>query len=773
MRLKMRTKIRGGLLLVFLISMLVGVYAAFAVARITDYIAQMERLTNASNQASAMVIAHHTWISRITESFMFDTDFPGGLDPTTCIWGQWRYSDEVYVIDDPIAMELIRSIDYPHARLHLDGAEALRLREEGRHEEALALLQNVVLPYGYISTTNITALSYRYNELWSEVRESLRLVGGEVMRMVILIFSVALVAFIALGYIIPKSILKPVNQLAALVADVTNGKTNFNRNIDIVNDEIGQLTHDVYGLCDIIQTIIGEIENKSLRIIGGHLSRSNSEILAQGDFQKILEGIDDIADSVAKYLNQITCGICLLDTDYRFIFINDYNLNYGFSTLMGKTISEAMPGESGKLIIEKLEETARTDKPASYPIELDTPSGTIHSSHTMIAMKDRSGKIVAYMNIAFDMTEIFNAQKRTEKINIYREAETKKLVDALGAGFNKGIMKFEFEHEPYDDDTAGAAEDFKIICRELKEVSEGIDDYLGEIKRVLADIARGKLTVNINREYIGDFISVRESVNEIVTTLRKTMSEISGASAQVLSGAKQISISAQDLANGAQEQASSVEELNATIDLISQQTRQNADNAMEASEISNKSTANAREGNVSMKEMVEAMSQIKESSSEISKIINAIQDVAFQTNLLALNAAVEAARAGEHGKGFSVVAEEVRSLAGRSQKSATETTGLIETSNNRVESGANIAEATSQSLDMIVKNAAEVSTLISNISSSSKEQAESIAQISEGLAQISKVTQSNSAVSEEAAAASQELNSQAELLQQLVAYFKL
>jgi len=194
---------------------------------------------------------------------------------------------------------------------------------------------------------------------------------------------------------------------------------------------------------------------------------------------------------------------------------------------------------------------------------------------------------------------------------------------------------------------------------------------------------------------------------------------------------------------------------------------------MEASEISNKSTANAHEGNTSMKEMLAAMSQIKDSSGEISKVINAIQEIAFQTNLLALNASVEAARAGEQGKGFSVVAEEVRSLAVRSQTSVTETTGLIEKSNSRVESGANIAEATSKSLDMIVKNAAEVSGLIGNISIASKEQAEAIAQISEGLSQISRVTQNNSAVSEETATASEELNSQAEMLQKLVAFFKL
>jgi methyl-accepting chemotaxis protein len=321
--------------------------------------------------------------------------------------------------------------------------------------------------------------------------------------------------------------------------------------------------------------------------------------------------------------------------------------------------------------------------------------------------------------------------------------------------------------------TGNYSGDFLSIRESVNNTIDALSAYAKEITEALSKISGGDLTAYISREFLGDFVSMKDSINNISTTLHKTMSEISSASEQVLSGAQQIPTSSLDLAGGASVQAGSIEDLTASIEMINQQTAKNADNAIEANTLSNRSTENANEGNEAMKQMLEAMQGIKEASGNISKIIKTIQDIAFQTNLLALNASVEAARAGEHGKGFAVVAEEVRSLAGRSQNAAEETTKLIEDSINRVDIGSGITESTAKALDIIVDNANEMLQIVDNISVSSKEQAEAIGQVSLGLGQISTVVQSNSAASQEAAAAAEELTSQAELLRQLVSYFKL
>ena len=291
----------------------------------------------------------------------------------------------------------------------------------------------------------------------------------------------------------------------------------------------------------------------------------------------------------------------------------------------------------------------------------------------------------------------------------------------------------------------------------------------------LQDIARGegdlrKRLDDSSKDEIGE---LAKWFNAFVGKIEAIISEIMGGVHQIDAGSNQVSSTSQALSEASSEQAASLQQISSSLEEMSSMTTQNAENAQQASGLSTESQQSADRGQREMEQMSEAMDAIKASSAEVAKIIKVIDDIAFQTNLLALNAAVEAARAGEAGKGFAVVAEEVRNLAQRSAEAAKNTAEMIEEATKRADNGAAIASRVGEALEEIVASTSKVNTLVAEIASASKEQADGIGQVNQGVNQLDGVTQQNAGNSEELASASEETAAQASAMRELVAQFKI
>ncbi|MCI8714965.1 MAG: HAMP domain-containing protein [Oscillospiraceae bacterium] len=316
------------------------------------------------------------------------------------------------------------------------------------------------------------------------------------------------------------------------------------------------------------------------------------------------------------------------------------------------------------------------------------------------------------------------------------------------------------------DETAQLARALETMLSRLNDVAQDVTHHLGKI-------AQGDFRETITRTYWGDFVAMEQSIKTIHTSLKDTLSQISQSAGTVSSSAVQVSNGAQSLSQGAAEQASAIHELSATADSIAENARQTAATAEEAGHFVAQAGAQLGVSVNYVQELNTAMEKISNSSAEISKIIDTIENIAFQTNILALNAAVEAARAGSAGKGFAVVADEVRTLASKSDEAAKATKELIEGSITAVAEGGQVVAKVTESLDKTSSIADNVTIKVDAVVEAVESQTTAISQVTEGIEQISSVTQSNSATSEQSAATAQELSDQSLLMNRLVRGFQL
>ncbi|MBF0239984.1 MAG: methyl-accepting chemotaxis protein [SAR324 cluster bacterium] len=362
---------------------------------------------------------------------------------------------------------------------------------------------------------------------------------------------------------------------------------------------------------------------------------------------------------------------------------------------------------------------------------------------------------------------------------------------------------------------------------------------------VVDEIAQGNLVLTEGDQQKLER-QIADETGWLLKAMKKMISNFSKMIVQVKESATQISLSSQELAAGNEDfaqrthkQAASLAETAAAIEEMTSTIQSNADNAIHVNDISKNAKLIAQTGSEQLTrqvgntieqsnqtlemvkqsnqqffqtvemingESVAAMKDIANSSKKISTITTVINDIAFQTNLLALNASVEAARAGEHGRGFAVVAAEVRKLAHRSAKAASEIGLLIENSMEFIANGNKLMEYANQSVQEMSQNAentlndfqtqshtmlrdlaaqmetslrqiidvvTEVSDLVENISISSTEQAEGIRQIRSAVVDMDSITQQNASLVEQSTTSSQVMADQARELMSIISGFRV
>ena len=287
----------------------------------------------------------------------------------------------------------------------------------------------------------------------------------------------------------------------------------------------------------------------------------------------------------------------------------------------------------------------------------------------------------------------------------------------------------------------------------------------------LQRLASGDLTATIDKPFASGLDRLRVDFNASLDRLAHTMSAVHGNVSEINQKSGKVSTATSDLSKRTEQQAAVLVQTSSAVRQIMEAIRHSTERAETASQLAQEARINSDRSGQIVGGAVDAMERIENASSEISKIINVIDEIAFQTNLLALNAGVEAARAGEAGKGFAVVAQEVRELAQRSANAAKDIKALITKSGEEVANGVGLVKQTGEVLSSIAGQVVQIGDHIHSIAGAAREQSTGLKEVTSAVARMEDVTQQNARAAEQTNAEMAGLARDAESLSGLVGQF--
>ncbi len=602
------------------------------------------------------------------------------------------------------------------------------------------------------------------------------------------------------------AVIGPLNVAAAYVDRISKGDIpakitdNYSGDFNAIKDNLNQAI-------GAVNALVADANMLSKAAVEGKLATRADASRHQGDFRKIVQGVNDTLDAVigplnvaAAYVDRISKGdIPAKITDN---YSGDFNaiknnLNQAIGAVNALVADANMLSKAA--VEGKLATRADATKHGGDFRKIvqgvnDTLDAVIGPLNVAAEYVDRISK----GDIPAKITDSYSGDFNEIKNNLNRAIEA---VDALVADARMLAQAAVEGRLATRADATRHQGDFQKIVEGVNETLDAVIKPLQEGSHTLAVMATGDLTVRMQGDYRGDLQVIKESINKVGSSLEDALRKVSEAVSATASASSQISSSTEQMAAGAQEQTSQAGEVASAVEEMTKTILENSKNANVAADTAKRARESAEQGGKVVGETVDGMKRIADvvnksaatvkelgrSSDQIGEIIDVIDDIADQTNLLALNAAIEAARAGDQGRGFAVVADEVRKLAERTTKATKEiadmikkiqadTTGAVtsmEEGTGEVERGIALADKAGVSLKEIVGVSQKVTDMVTQIAAASEEQSSASEQISKNVEGISKVTGETAQGTQQIARAAEDLNRLTENLQGLIAAFTL